>query len=80
MAPHPTVDSAERRDLRARALRDILAQRLLCDPRRLGHLSAEVVAAMLEASCEFRSREPRPRRESRVTPSVVTPAWDTRAG
>jgi hypothetical protein len=72
---------AERRDLLARALRDMLAERLLCHPRRLGALSAEVVAAMLEETSSPRHAERgRRRRDEWLTPTVVTPAWDSRAG
>lgn len=78
---HEAVASAERRDLRARALRDMLAERLQCHPRRLGGLSAQVVAAMLEELAEpLRLDTLRRRRQQWPTPLVITPAWDSRAG
>jgi hypothetical protein len=71
----------ERRDLCARSLRDMLAARLLCHPRRLGALSPEVVAAMLEAMSGAHGREHARRNVGRrFYPTVVTPTWDSRAG
>ena len=72
--------SAERRDLLARALRDMLAQRLEVHPSRLGGLSAAVVAAMLEELSEPQAVAARGRREPWPSPPVVTPDWDSRAG
>lgn len=81
MAPQPAaLAGAERRDLRARALRDMLAERLRCHPRRLGQLTAEVVAAMLEELAMPLLVEVGRRRQTRPTPVVITPAWDSRAG
>ena len=78
---HQSVASAERRDLRARALRDLLAERLDCHPRRLGALSAAVVAAMLEELAEpSRLDTVRRREQLRPTPLVITPVWDSRGG
>ena len=70
----------ERRDLRARGLRDALAARLSCHPRRLGALKAEVVAAMLERLDDDIPPHDRMRDGGDGTPTVVTPPWDSRSG
>jgi hypothetical protein len=79
VAVHPPP-SAERRDLLARALRDMLAARLEVHPRRLGGLSAEVVAAMLEQLAEPQAVAAHGRRQPWPSRPVVTPDWDSRAG
>ncbi|HET9052028.1 MAG TPA: hypothetical protein VFO60_10005 [Candidatus Dormibacteraeota bacterium] len=70
----------ERRDGRARALRDALASRLECHPRRLGALSAEIVSAMLERLHDDPPLDFRTRDHNGETSTVVTPSWDSRAG
>ena len=78
--PSPSLH-AERRDLRTRALRNMLAERLACHPGRLAGLSAEVVAAMLEEISEPRRVGAAHARAGGVaTATVVTPEWDSRAG